>query len=163
MTAHRPRLHRDPPTSPLGDLIAGKIDQAEYRRRVSPKVHRDPPTRQPFTGWESTHDRWSASYLVEPEPPTVPELAHWAATGRPPRRFLPEPLGWDEADDMCPNCVTPWKCNGPHLSDETAYMQRQPLDDLASAWRSCLVRAGLLALALILVGLAAAQLASDVR
>ena len=21
---------------------------------------------------------------------------------------------WDEADDMCPNCVTPWKCNGPH-------------------------------------------------
>lgn len=22
---------------------------------------------------------------------------------------------FDEADDMCPNCVTPWKCNGPHL------------------------------------------------
>jgi hypothetical protein len=21
-----------------------------------------------------------------------------------------------EDDDMCPNCVTPWKCNGPHLS-----------------------------------------------
>jgi hypothetical protein len=20
----------------------------------------------------------------------------------------------DEADGMCPNCVTPWKCNGPH-------------------------------------------------
>lgn len=19
-----------------------------------------------------------------------------------------------EDDDMCPNCVTPWKCNGPH-------------------------------------------------
>lgn len=19
-------------------------------------------------------------------------------------------------DYMCPNCVTPWKCNGPHLS-----------------------------------------------
>lgn len=19
-----------------------------------------------------------------------------------------------EEDDMCPNCVTPWKCNGPH-------------------------------------------------
>jgi hypothetical protein len=19
-------------------------------------------------------------------------------------------------DDMCPNCVTPWKCNGPHLN-----------------------------------------------
>jgi hypothetical protein len=20
-----------------------------------------------------------------------------------------------EEGDMCPNCVTPWKCNGPHL------------------------------------------------
>lgn len=19
-------------------------------------------------------------------------------------------------DEMCPNCVTPWKCNGPHLT-----------------------------------------------
>ena len=25
---------------------------------------------------------------------------------------------WDEADDMCPNCVTPWKCNGPHIASE---------------------------------------------
>lgn len=24
----------------------------------------------------------------------------------------PEPA---ETDDMCPNCVTPWKCNGPHI------------------------------------------------
>lgn len=25
--------------------------------------------------------------------------------------------GADEVDevDMCPNCVTPWKCNGPHI------------------------------------------------
>ncbi len=23
-------------------------------------------------------------------------------------------MGFDEADQMCPNCVTPWKCNGPH-------------------------------------------------
>ena len=21
-------------------------------------------------------------------------------------------------EDMCPNCVTPWKCNGPHWDDE---------------------------------------------
>lgn len=20
-----------------------------------------------------------------------------------------------DGDDMCPNCVTPWKCNGPHI------------------------------------------------
>lgn len=24
---------------------------------------------------------------------------------------------WDELDDMCPNCVTPWKCNGPHFAE----------------------------------------------
>lgn len=29
---------------------------------------------------------------------------------------------FDEADGMCPNCVTPWKCNGPHLAD--------PLDEV---------------------------------
>lgn len=21
-----------------------------------------------------------------------------------------------EGDDMCPNCATPWKCNGPHVA-----------------------------------------------
>ncbi len=23
-------------------------------------------------------------------------------------------------DEMCPNCVTPWKCNGPHYTPEQA-------------------------------------------
>jgi hypothetical protein len=27
----------------------------------------------------------------------------------------PDPA-WDDADGMCPNCITPWKCNGPHLN-----------------------------------------------
>lgn len=22
-----------------------------------------------------------------------------------------------DADDLCPNCCTPWKCNGPHLNE----------------------------------------------
>lgn len=26
-----------------------------------------------------------------------------------------EVVGYDPADDMCPNCLTPWKCNGPHV------------------------------------------------
>jgi hypothetical protein len=36
-------------------------------------------------------------------------------------RFLVDlpAAAFDEADDMCPNCVTPWKCNGPHLSEKT--------------------------------------------
>lgn len=27
-------------------------------------------------------------------------------------------MDYDPADDMCPNCVTPWKCNGPHVEPE---------------------------------------------
>jgi hypothetical protein len=32
---------------------------------------------------------------------------------------------FDEADAMCPNCQTPWKCNGPHLNDQTPWALRQ--------------------------------------
>lgn len=31
----------------------------------------------------------------------------------------------DGAYDMCPNCVTPSKCNGPHLSEETVNYKRR--------------------------------------
>lgn len=24
----------------------------------------------------------------------------------------------DDEEYMCPNCVTPWKCNGPHIPEE---------------------------------------------
>lgn len=43
---------------------------------------------------------------------------------------------------MCPNCVTPWKCNGPHLSDETVAARRAgppvapDLDALEAALRA---------------------------
>ena len=33
-----------------------------------------------------------------------------------PAEFAPPNTHWEEADDMCPNCVTPWKCNGPHIT-----------------------------------------------
>ena len=36
---------------------------------------------------------------------TLPELAY----------------GVDQADYMCPNCVTPWKCNGPHITAECPF------------------------------------------
>ena len=35
-----------------------------------------------------------------------------------------EPQPFDEADNMCPNCVTPWKCNGPHLPEQTVAAKR---------------------------------------
>ena len=25
---------------------------------------------------------------------------------------------WDPYEYMCPNCVSPWKCNGPHIESE---------------------------------------------
>jgi hypothetical protein len=37
-------------------------------------------------------------------------LGIWAARQRP------APIE-PEDDYMCPNCVTPWKCNGPHIPD----------------------------------------------
>lgn len=40
-----------------------------------------------------------------------------AGQPRPPRS--PDPLAAQEAD-MCPNCVTPWKCNGPHVPPRSA-------------------------------------------
>ena len=36
---------------------------------------------------------------------------------------------YDEADDMCPNCCTPWKCNGPHIMEQTpAYQANYSVD-----------------------------------
>jgi len=32
-------------------------------------------------------------------------------------------------DDMCPNCVTPWKCNGPYLTGE------EDMDKYKLEWR----------------------------
>ena len=36
---------------------------------------------------------------------------------------MSHPVLDDFDDDMCPNCVTPWKCNGPHLTGERNYEQ----------------------------------------
>ena len=58
-----------------------------------------------------------------PEPRHVKERAWNRALARVLRLIegvepvAPEP--WDEADGMCPNCLTPWKCNGPHLSEQS--------------------------------------------
>ena len=38
-------------------------------------------------------------------------------------------------DDMCPNCVTPWKCNGPHESTGGASVSERARELLAGAYR----------------------------
>lgn len=78
----RPGRNRPTVDSPLGDLIAGKIDQAEYHRRTSPKLHRDPPARpqeQPHR-WMGTDHCWYCGQLRsdsrhQPDPPSRPEPA----------------------------------------------------------------------------------------
>lgn len=48
--------------------------------------------------------------------PVSPVPAKVELTGAVP--FVPrEKLA---GDDMCPNCVTPWKCNGPHIPEGAA-------------------------------------------
>lgn len=44
---------------------------------------------------------------------------------------------WDEAEAMCVNCVTPWKCNGPHLRLDAAtveYIRQRVAADRTLAW-----------------------------
>lgn len=44
------------------------------------------------------------------------EVLGWVAKSELRHYELLEVLGDSvEFDDMCPNCVTPWKCNGPHI------------------------------------------------
>ena len=44
------------------------------------------------------------------------EVLGWVAKSELRHYELLEVLGVSEDfDGMCPNCVTPWKCNGPHV------------------------------------------------
>lgn len=56
---------------------------------------------------------------------------------RRPGASPPEPddivpmTAWDEADGMCPRCVTPWRCNGPHEIEETPWYRRSRMEATA--------------------------------
>lgn len=39
-------------------------------------------------------------------------------------------MNHDLEDEMCPNCVTPWKCNGPHILEGDNEMNEH-----VSQWR----------------------------
>ena len=76
-----------------------------------------------------THAEWAAVCAVfyvedvRPAPERIERIAD-ALAPSPAEPAAPEPP-YDEADDMCPNCVTPWKCNGPHFIEFTPRYQRQ--------------------------------------
>lgn len=48
------------------------------------------------------------------------------ATSAPAAPVAASVEGYEETDDMCPNCQTPWKCNGPHFTEFTPRYQRAP-------------------------------------
>ena len=60
--------------------------------------------------------------------PAITE-AELALTADARRRADDTVKPFDEADAMCPNCQTPWKCNGPHLNDQTPYALHQTRGD----------------------------------
>ena len=51
-----------------------------------------------------------------------------AASSPPAPEAGLDSLAVQEAD-MCPNCVTPWKCNGPHLSPGLTPAPADPTDE----------------------------------
>jgi hypothetical protein len=48
---------------------------------------------RPFTDKEQFDKNWDAIFKKKPEEQ------------------------WDPYEYLCPNCVNPWKCNGPHIED----------------------------------------------
>jgi hypothetical protein len=64
-------------------------------------------------GFASIDVTWAYRYLLH-NLATVVALAAAEQRGRLATGALEVRLG-EDPDDMCPNCCTPWKCNGPHL------------------------------------------------
>ena len=55
----------------------------------------------------------------------------WAARAQEKIEAMEAASGGE--DDMCPNCVTPWKCNGPHESTGGASVSERARDDRFTA------------------------------
>lgn len=55
----------------------------------------------------------------------------WAARAQEKIEAMEAATGGE--DDMCPNCVTPWKCNGPHESTGGASVSERARDDRFTA------------------------------
>lgn len=61
---------------------------------------------------------WVETYAVTSEDarethPEALEVRHWS-----------EHEQAEEGPEMCPNCVTPWMCNGPHLTPNAGHKPR---------------------------------------
>ena len=59
----------------------------------------------------------------------------WAARAQEKIEAMEAATGGE--DDMCPNCVTPWKCNGPHESTGGASVSERARELLAAEYSKC--------------------------
>jgi hypothetical protein len=69
---------------------------------------------------------WLYSWIGDGTPATVCQLKRWKPASWDEQSWVESPL-YDAAQPaaqdhpeeyMCPNCVTPWKCNGPHIPQD---------------------------------------------
>lgn len=90
-------------------------------------AHPDPAEESPIEEVTppDTATRPDVQTMIEAATP-LPDFGSMT-TNRPSTAAAREPV--DDADLMCPNCVTPWKCNGPHeptAIDEEAASPEEP-------------------------------------
>lgn len=89
--------------------LAARVEALEGALRFLSTYEKDPP--------EVLKDDYAYDRLLA----FIHEVAALALLSEP----TPAPVEpYDETDDMCPNCQTPWKCNGPHFAEFTPRAKR---------------------------------------
>ena len=79
---------------------------------------------------------WSAMLAAAPAASGVDTSTNEAWAARAQEKIAAMEAATGGEDDMCPNCVTPWKCNGPHESTGGASVSERARE-LVKRWREC--------------------------
>ena len=79
---------------------------------------------------------WSAMLAAAPAASGVDTSTNEAWAARAQEKIATMEAASGGEDDMCPNCVTPWKCNGPHESTGGASVSERARE-LVRRWREC--------------------------
>ena len=139
-------------------MSAFEIDRARY---CDSMTNLDGPHDPGMTcdDWQAKYDRRvllrtldeerASAVAVREALANVVQMMDWTAEHQPLQAAGGEVQRRDDAnaaDDMCPNCVTPWKCNGPHIPlDALRKAGRPSLDADVVRWRYWEAKGALLA------------------
>ncbi len=77
---------------------------------------------------------WSAMLATAPAASGVDTSTNEAWAARAQEKIAAMEAATGGEDDMCPNCVTPWKCNGPHESTGGASVSERARELLAQQY-----------------------------